>query len=156
MAIVRGTDASDPELEGTNVADQIFGYGGNDILIGFDSDDILEGGAGADQLFGSTGFDYASYRGSSSAVFVDAQGGVWVGSDMGVGRFDPARESWLVLREGNSPAPHLVSDTVRCITGTRTLIDGDPHDVVWVGTDAGISRIDSTLATLRLASSRVF
>lgn len=74
MAIVRGTDASDPELEGTGVADQIFGYGGNDILIGVDGDDILEGGAGADQLFGSTGFDYASYRGSSSAVFVDANG----------------------------------------------------------------------------------
>ena len=46
------------ELDGTNLADQIFGLGGNDILIGFDGDDVLEGGAGADELFGSDGFDY--------------------------------------------------------------------------------------------------
>lgn len=74
MAVITGTNASDPELEGTSSADQIFGLGGNDILIGFDGDDILEGGAGADQLFGSIGFDYASYRGSSAPVFVDANG----------------------------------------------------------------------------------
>jgi Ca2+-binding RTX toxin-like protein len=74
MAIVTGTNASDPELEGTSLADQILGLGGNDILIGFDGDDELEGGAGADELFGSAGIDFASYRGSSSGVFVDING----------------------------------------------------------------------------------
>ena len=68
MARVTGSDASDPELEGTNLADQIFGLGGNDILIGFDGDDELEGGAGADELFGSAGFDSASYRASEAGV----------------------------------------------------------------------------------------
>jgi Ca2+-binding RTX toxin-like protein len=74
MAIVTGTDASDPELEGTALADQIFGLGGDDILIGFGGNDTLEGGAGADELFGSNGFDYASYRGSNQGVFVDING----------------------------------------------------------------------------------
>jgi Ca2+-binding RTX toxin-like protein len=68
MAIVNGTNASDPELEGTNLADQIFGLGGDDILIGFGGDDTLEGGAGADQLFGSGGLDLASYKGSAAGV----------------------------------------------------------------------------------------
>ena len=70
MATITGTNASDPELEGTNLADQIFGLGGNDILIGFDGDDVLEGGKGADQLFGSLGFDTASYKGSQAGVTV--------------------------------------------------------------------------------------
>ena len=71
MAIITGTNASDPELEGTSLADRIFGLGGNDILIGFDGDDVLEGGAGADDLFGSPGLDFASYRSSDRAVQVD-------------------------------------------------------------------------------------
>ena len=74
MAIVKGTDASDPELEGTANADQIYGLGGNDILIGYGGNDTLEGGAGADQLFGSDGFDYASYRGASGLVVIDNNG----------------------------------------------------------------------------------
>ena len=70
MATITGTNASDAELEGTNLADQIFGLGGNDILIGFDGDDELEGGKGADQLFGSLGFDTATYSNSAAGVVV--------------------------------------------------------------------------------------
>jgi Ca2+-binding RTX toxin-like protein len=73
MAIVTGTSGDDKEpneLEGTNLADQIFGLAGNDTLIGFDGDDLLEGGKGADQLFGGGGFDTASYRGSAAGVAV--------------------------------------------------------------------------------------
>ena len=54
MATITGNNASN-NLNGTDLADQIFGLGGNDILIGFDGDDVLEGGKGADQLFGSSG-----------------------------------------------------------------------------------------------------
>jgi Ca2+-binding RTX toxin-like protein len=71
MAIVNGTNASDPNLEGTAQADQVFGLAGNDNLIGLGGDDVLEGGAGADELFGSGGFDYASYRASDRAVRID-------------------------------------------------------------------------------------
>ena len=68
IAIITGTNRNDKypnELEGTNLADEIFGLAGNDSLIGFDGNDVLVGGAGADELFGSNGFDFASYAGSS-------------------------------------------------------------------------------------------
>jgi Ca2+-binding RTX toxin-like protein len=73
MAIITGTTGDDKEpfeLEGTNLADEIYGLAGNDTLVGMDGDDILEGGTGADELFGSGGMDVASYRGSSAGVSV--------------------------------------------------------------------------------------
>ena len=73
MAIIKGTDGDDRfprELEGTNLADQIFGLAGDDVLIGFGGHDVLEGGKGADELFGSDGFDTASYAGSQAGVTV--------------------------------------------------------------------------------------
>ena len=68
MAISRATTPT-TNFTGPMLADQIFGLGGNDILIGLDGDDLLEGGAGADELFGSDGFDYASYKGSPTGVY---------------------------------------------------------------------------------------
>jgi Ca2+-binding RTX toxin-like protein len=73
MATVTGTSGDDSgakTLNGTNLADQIFGLAGNDTLIGYGGDDLLEGGAGADELFGTTGFDTASYKGSPTGVSV--------------------------------------------------------------------------------------
>ena len=72
MAIITGTRRRQGEksLNGTNLADQIFGLAGNDTLVGLDGNDLLEGGAGADQLFGSAGFDIASYRNSPAGVAV--------------------------------------------------------------------------------------
>lgn len=83
-----------------------------------------------------------------TAVAVDARGAVWVGSDSGVGRYDPAADSWLLLSRDQSPPPQLASDAIRSVTTARALIDGDPHDLVWVGTDAGVTRIDSTISTV--------
>jgi Ca2+-binding RTX toxin-like protein len=78
MAIVNGTSGDDqypnPEVKGTEAADQLFGLAGDDTLIGFGGDDVLEGGKGADQLFGSTGFDLASYKGSTAGVSVNLLG----------------------------------------------------------------------------------
>jgi Ca2+-binding RTX toxin-like protein len=73
MAIVTGTSGDDQEpneLEGTNLADQMYGLAGNDTLVGFDGDDLLEGGAGADKLFGSGGLDLASYKSSAAGVSI--------------------------------------------------------------------------------------
>jgi len=69
MAIVTGTSGDDKEpneLEGTELADQIYGLAGNDTLVGLGGDDLLEGGAGSDELWGGYGFDYASYQSSAS------------------------------------------------------------------------------------------
>jgi Ca2+-binding RTX toxin-like protein len=73
MAIINGTNGNDKEpyeLKGTELADEIFGLGGDDTLVGFGGDDVLEGGTGADELFGSGGLDYASYKGSATGVQV--------------------------------------------------------------------------------------
>ena len=63
------------------LADQIFGRGGNDTLIGYDGDDVLEGGKGADEQFGSFGFDYVSYRSSGGGVAIDLNSGECFGGD---------------------------------------------------------------------------
>ena len=83
-----------------------------------------------------------------SAVVVDSQGAVWVGSDDGVGRYDPEHDSWLYLRTEMSPEPHLIGNGIRCLAAQRTLIDGTPHDLIWIGTDLGVTRFDTTLGTL--------
>src|SRR4051812_10122997 len=75
MATITGTSGDDkypnPEVNGTEAADQLFGLAGNDALIGFGGNDVLEGGAGVDDLFGSAGFDYASYKSSPTGVNVN-------------------------------------------------------------------------------------
>jgi Ca2+-binding RTX toxin-like protein len=97
MAIITGTDGDDREpfeLEGTDLADQIFGLAGNDTLVGFDGDDLLAGGAGADELFGSGGLDLASYRGSPASVRI------LLGNSSGVGAGGDATGDKLFSVEG--------------------------------------------------------
>ena len=112
MATITGTNASDLHLDGTNLANQIFGLGGNDNLIGFNGDDVLEGGAGADQLFGSPGFDYASYRSSSAGVYVSLY-------DF-VGKYGDAEGDQLYSIEG------VIGSAYRDL-----LVGGDQADVLY-------------------------
>lgn len=56
MAIING-DSGDNELLGTETADTIRGYGGDDELYGFGGDDRIYGGGGHDWLFGGNGND---------------------------------------------------------------------------------------------------
>lgn len=70
MAIITGTNAGDPDLRGTDLADRVYGLGGDDAIVGLRGDDLLEGGAGADQLYGGDGFDLASYQASPAGVTV--------------------------------------------------------------------------------------
>ena len=75
--LIKGTSGNDKypnELEGTNSADQIFGYAGMDDLYGMGGDDLLVGGKGVDELFGGDGFNTASYATSAAAVTVHLDG----------------------------------------------------------------------------------
>ena len=54
---VGGSAANDTNLEGTNLADTIVGFDGDDILTGLGGDDLLIGGAGNDTLIGGQGSD---------------------------------------------------------------------------------------------------
>jgi Ca2+-binding RTX toxin-like protein len=55
--LIRGTDADDSSLTGTNGGDILYGYDGADTLIAGDGNDVLVGGAGNDILTGGTGAD---------------------------------------------------------------------------------------------------
>ena len=56
MRTYRGTDGRDI-FDGSNAAERVFGYGGNDDLFGYGGDDLLYGGAGNDLLVGDDGDD---------------------------------------------------------------------------------------------------
>ena len=71
MATIYGTGSNDnnsfsgtwpyllyySELVGTDYADNIYGFNGNDILKGKGGDDYLNGGAGSDTMYGGAGND---------------------------------------------------------------------------------------------------
>jgi Ca2+-binding RTX toxin-like protein len=69
MATINGNDG-DNTLRGTFFADNIFGFGGDDVILGFSGNDTLSGGAGADRLDGGTGVDTADYSASAAGVLV--------------------------------------------------------------------------------------
>ncbi|MEQ1719439.1 MAG: calcium-binding protein, partial [Hyphomicrobium sp.] len=74
MAIRRGTNGNNV-LNGTSLADQIFGLGGADLLIGFAGNDLLDGGTGADRMAGGLGNDiYIVDNLGDRAVELAAQG----------------------------------------------------------------------------------
>ena len=70
----------DDVLGGSNVANTIIGWDGNDVIRGYGGDDVLAGGNGNDRLFGGAGGDtlaggagrdVADYDGALGAVRVD-------------------------------------------------------------------------------------
>jgi Ca2+-binding RTX toxin-like protein len=57
MMATRKGNASANIINGTNGADDIYGYGGNDTLRGLAGDDLVAGGTGHDRIFGDAGND---------------------------------------------------------------------------------------------------
>jgi Ca2+-binding RTX toxin-like protein len=51
----------------------VYGFGGNDTLIGSSESDFFDGGAGADTIDAGGGFDYVSYNSASAAVTLNLQ-----------------------------------------------------------------------------------
>lgn len=71
MGTYTGTSAANTLHGVDGVADDIFGFGGDDFLFGHGGDDWLFGGQGADVLFGGAGIDTASYSDSERGVTVN-------------------------------------------------------------------------------------
>jgi Ca2+-binding RTX toxin-like protein len=71
MGTYTGTSGSNTLHGRDGVADDIFGFDGDDFLFGHGGDDWLYGGRGADALFGGTGTDTASYSDSDRGVNVN-------------------------------------------------------------------------------------
>ena len=79
MATINGTNAAN-NLNGTSLADQIYGLGGNDTSSATTATTCSKA-AGCDQLFGSLGFDSASYRSSAAGVQVNLYSAETAGGD---------------------------------------------------------------------------
>lgn len=76
---INGLDGDDT-LNGGNGNDSLVGGSGADLLLGGNGNDTLEGGtegaSGGDTLDGGAGIDWATYRNSSSYVYVYTGGGI--------------------------------------------------------------------------------
>ncbi|WP_417484088.1 calcium-binding protein [Maricaulis salignorans] len=71
----------DDDLTGDDSDNVLRGLGGDDTLRGGGGNDTLEGGRGADTLVGNGGADIASYKHSSSAVWIDLESAELFGGD---------------------------------------------------------------------------
>ena len=67
---IEGSDTVNDKLTGTDLAEVILGFGGDDTLTGLGGDDTLNGGAGSDLLIGGKGADVL--RGGTSTYDHDA------------------------------------------------------------------------------------
>jgi hypothetical protein len=79
------------------------------------------------------------------AIAVDSSGMIWVGSSNGFGRYDPGQQQWTVWRTGDPPDPKLISNVVHSLAVSRVTLAGEARDVIWIGTDAGVSRFDPSV-----------
>jgi Ca2+-binding RTX toxin-like protein len=146
MRTYRGTDARDV-FDGTNRAERVYGYGGNDDLYGYGGNDLLYGGAGSDLLVGDdgddklygqsgsdllagekgndlldggSGFDYATFFYSDAGVTVNLNAGT--ASD-GLGGADT-----LTSIEGVYGSEF--ADTIRGDAGVNELFGNAGNDVL--------------------------
>ena len=75
--------------------------------------------------------------------------GVYLSGAAGLGRYTPSTHNWKVWRasssSSSSAAPALISDDIRSFAIARETIANSARDVIWMGTAAGVSRLDSQL-----------
>ncbi|WP_426956526.1 M10 family metallopeptidase C-terminal domain-containing protein [Muricoccus radiodurans] len=129
----RGGAGSDAII-GNNVANDLFGFGGNDTLVGGFGDDNLFGGAGADRLEGGDGYDYARYDdggsvradlGNPGVNAGDAAGDIYIGVDGMVGSV-----------QGDILVGDAASNILVGLSGADALFGGGGNDVLNGGDDA--------------------
>lgn len=134
--------AGDDDLKGGEGNDTILGGIGNDVLSGGNGNDILRGGDnddlffgflndGVDQIFGDAGFDTMDYRGATSAVVIDADGGRGYGA--------AANDTYSGIEKfvGTDFGDYMVAyddDAVRLSTGS-TLDGGKGVDILYGRSD---------------------
>ncbi len=146
MRTYYGTDRRDI-FDGSNQAervfayggnDDIFGYGGNDKLYGGDGNDLLVGGKGKDALFGGDGSDLlAGEQGNDKlnggegfdyATFYYDPKGVAVNLETGIARDGYGGRDALTSIEGVYGSKY--ADTIRGDDGTNELFGNQGNDTL--------------------------
>ncbi|MBX7147227.1 MAG: hypothetical protein K1X44_07960 [Alphaproteobacteria bacterium] len=122
----------DDFLIGKELNDYLNGWNGQDYLIGFDGDDVLEGGPESDYLYGMNGEDTATY--------ISAENGVYVNLATGRGYYSDADGDVLSGIEnliGSTSADRLYGDDynnkLSGIDGDDTIDGGKGDDNIYGG-----------------------
>lgn len=164
MAIVYGTTSSETinALDGvTDLADTIYGYGGNDTIFGLGGNDLIIGGLGADNINGGGGIDAAIYTDSATGVTVNlstgkGSGGTAQGDTLSAieNLYGSAYDDALT---GNSAANSLSGmdgdDVLKGAGGADVLSGGDGDDLLLGGEGADTIYGGAGIDTLSYAGS---
>jgi serralysin len=110
-------------ITGNEVANALYGNGGNDTLNGEAGNDTLVGGAGADKLNGGSGTDAASYAGATKGVVASLV-------TPSANTNDAKGDSYSSIENltGSSHADKLYGNT-----GANTLSGGGGNDLLSAG-----------------------
>ncbi len=127
-------------LRGRDGVDKLYGGPGDDELDGGDENDVLEGGPGADELSGGRGGDTASYASSAMGVTVRLHSGQAAGGDAeGDTWGDMVDVSYMAPAEDPDDPPVEVQERVPDIihlVGSRMadILAGDSrNNKIWGG-----------------------
>lgn len=146
--IIHGTAAND-SLTASRNGSNIFGYAGNDLLLGGLGNDLLNGGSGNDTLRASAGNDYLyGYDGNDLLQGGAGNDRLWGGSgddqlwggsgdDLMTGE---AGNDRMWGEDGN--------DTMSDLLGSNTLSGGNGNDLMRIGDTAGRMNGDAGNDTL--------
>lgn len=124
---------------GNAVANQLYGFGGNDVLMGGGGNDTLDGGPGDDTLVGGAGIDTALYSAATAGVAVNlaasaAQNTLGAGIDRLTEIENVTGSNFADRLVGSGAANRMLggagNDTLRGGAGNDTLIGGTGNDVI--------------------------
>jgi two-component system sensor histidine kinase ChiS len=106
------------------------------------------GGGGLDRFDRETGtFTHVDTRGQVFSIYEDSAGTLWVGFWHGLYGYDRAT---LEIIFAAQPDPKATADwAARSPTSTVTAIQEDQMGYLWVGTVAGLHRLDRTTGTFK-------
>lgn len=120
-----GTNGEDADIDGNDLGNFIYGYGGADVFDGQEGNDRLYGGEGADDLSGGDAHDFLFGGDGADSLFGDDGNDRLYGhngDDIGYGG---AGNDTLVGHDGN--------DTYYGGEGDDTLLTGQNDDLVYGG-----------------------
>ncbi|MFT3729113.1 MAG: calcium-binding protein [Terricaulis sp.] len=110
---VDGSELAD-SIFGDNNSNQLFGWGGDDVVLGFGGDDVIDGGDGNDQLRGDGGSSYIGPSGNDQ-IFGGA-GDDFMNGGAGVDTFDGGegndRVSFYNLAATQGAVASLITQTI--------------------------------------------
>lgn len=117
---------------GENTFNELYGFGGNDLLNGRGGDDFLDGGAGIDELVGDTGNDtFRFVRGESNGDLIyDFAGNGAAAGDQ------------LVFSGYGTAAQGATLTQINATQWSINSADGTVHDIITLVNGAGIDLSD--------------